>query len=352
MDQNDSRAELDVLRDQHRILGLAEGFFQSSILFALLKLRVFELIGDAVKPLGELANELGARPATLARLLNAAVALELLETVHDSSYRLSPASRSAFLVPLANGYLGNWIRSLAFLSVSLQELHERVLQTNSAVEHLGHIGGDKEETENFIWAMHDYGATRGKELADYLDTTGCKNLLDLGCGSGIYSFILGMKNPRLALHLLDSRDVLQIAKSVQSNYRLVNNVHYHPANILTDEVAGEFDIVLVSNLLHLLGHAESVVLLKRAYKMVAPGGSLVVQAQFLRDDRLGGRWPIFLDLVQLCTSREGANHSVQETKSWLQQAGFARIEFCQMSLVNTNSYLRAYKPSAVGISSL
>ena len=76
-----------IIRDQVAVLSVAEGFFQSSVLFALLKLRVFERIGDGGKTLDELAAELAARPETLARLLNAGVLLLLLETQDGLTYR-------------------------------------------------------------------------------------------------------------------------------------------------------------------------------------------------------------------------------------------------------------------------
>jgi hypothetical protein len=69
----------------------------------------------------------------------------------------------------------------------------------------------------------------------------------------------------------------------------------------------------------------------------------VIQAQFMRDDRLGERWPLLLDLLMLCLTPEGRNHSVGETREWLESAGFSDIEFRVMSIWNTNSYLRAWR---------
>jgi hypothetical protein len=76
---------------------------------------------------------------------------------------------------------------------------------------------------------------------------------------------------------------------------------------------------------------------------VKPGGSLVIQAQYLQDDRRGGRWPVFLDLIQLCITRHGRNHSVAETRGWLEEAGFTQVEHRSMSVYNTNSFLRGYR---------
>jgi len=119
--------------------------------------------------------------------------------------------------------------------------------------------------------------------------------------------------------------------------------HYLPLDALNDDIPGTYDIILVSNMLHGLGEHASRELIRRLFSSVNPGGSLVIQAQYLRDDRLGGRWPVFLDLIQMCVTENGRNHAPAETKRWLEEAGFKNVQFCGMTLLNTNSYLRGYK---------
>lgn len=70
------KSDSEIKREQLEVLSIAEGFFQSSILFALLKLKIFECIGEESKTLDELAAVLDTRPETIARLLNAGVVLK------------------------------------------------------------------------------------------------------------------------------------------------------------------------------------------------------------------------------------------------------------------------------------
>jgi SAM-dependent methyltransferase len=331
-----------VARDQIAVLSVAEGFFQSSVLFALLKLRVFERIGDGDKTVQELATELGARPETLARLLKAGAVLKLLESQDGVAYRLAPMCCSVLLPSADENYLGNWIRNLDYFRLALSTLDEAVLNSGPTVDPSAHLGSDQDRTREFTLAMHNYASLRGKELARYLSTAGCKSLLDVGCGPGTYAFHLGMRNPQLRLYLLDSSGVLEVAKEVQARYPLENEVHYLPADALRDEIPGSYDLVLVSNTLHMLGEQASRALIRRLHKSVNPGGSLVIQAQFLRDDRGGERWPVLLDLIQLCITSAGRNHSVQETRRWLEEAGFVNIQFCAMTMLNTNSFVRGH----------
>jgi hypothetical protein len=112
---------------------------------------------------------------------------------------------------------------------------------------------------------------------------------------------------------------------------------------MKEEIPGSYDIILVSNAIHMLGEKANRKLVSRLYRSVNPHGSLVIQAQYLRDDRMGGRWPVLLDLIQLCITADGRNHSVGETRQWMEEAGFNNIQYCPMTLLNTNSYLRGYK---------
>lgn len=332
-----------IKKRQIEILSLAEGFFQSSILFALLKLKVFERIDGGSATLQELAAKLDARPETLARLLNAGVVLKLLDSKDGVRFSLSQISRSVLSPSSGEQYLGDWVRSLDYFCAPLLKLDEAVLRSGPTIEPSAHLGGDRESTRSFTLSMHNYAALRGKELADYLDTSGCLSLLDLGCGPGTYAFYLGMRNPDLGLYLADHPVVLETAREIQARYPLKNDVRYLPLDALKDDIPGSYDVVLVSNVLHGLGERASRALIRRLYDSVNQGGSLVIQAQYLRDDRLGGRWPVFLDLIQLCVTESGRNHAPEETRQWLEEAGFRDVEFRSMTLLNTNSYLRGYK---------
>jgi SAM-dependent methyltransferase len=329
--------------NQIDVLSVAEGFLESSVLFALLKLNIFEHIGQDSKTLDELALELDVRPETLARLLNAGVVLKLLESKDGLNFRVMSTYRSTLLPSAGENYLSNWIRNLDYFRAALSNLDEAILKSGPTVDPSDHLGKDKEQTREFILAMHNYASLRGKELARFLDTAKCKTMLDLGCGPGTYAFHLGMSNPSLQLYLLDLPEVLEVAKEVQTRYPIANEVHYLPLDVVKDEIPGSYDVILISNTLHMLGERASRELIKRLYKSINHGGSLVIQAQYLQDNRLGGRWPILLDLIQLCITSEGRNHSVGETRRWLEEGGFVEIEYSPMTLLNTNSFLRGYK---------
>lgn len=344
MNQYNMPSDKEIELSRIHILSIAEGFFHSSILFALLKLRIFELIGEGSRTLDELARELNAEPDTLARLLNGGVALKLLEPEDGQRYRVSSSSRMVLLPSAGESYIGDWILNLDFFRTALSRLDEGALLSRPTVDPLAHVGADRETTRKFTMAMHNYAFSRGKELANFLDTTGCSSILDLGCGPGTYAFHLGQKNPALKIFLIDRPEILEVTKEIRQRYAIKNEVNYLPrTDVLSSDIPGSYDLILVSNTLHMIGEKGSRRLIKDLYQSINPGGSLVIQANFLRDDRMGDKWSVFVDLVQLCTTSEGKNHSVKETKKWMEEAGYKNIEYNQMTFFNNNSFLRGYK---------
>ena len=112
------------------------------------------------------------------------------------------------------------------------------------------------------------------------------------------------------MNLLDFPEVLKIAEEVRLRYALKNEIRYIAADALRDEITGAYDIILISNMLHQLGHEASSALIERLYRSVNPGGSLVVQARYLKERTGRAKECPFLDLLELCITSAGKNHSL------------------------------------------
>lgn len=326
---------------QVELLSMAQGFLASSVLFALLRLGIFDLLSGAERSIEELAAVTGGRPEHLARLLNAGVMLGLLKTTDRVSYRIPTEFQRLLVAADEPGYLGHWLRFMDSWYAPFATLDESVLQGGRTNMYTLDAGIIRQNT----LAMHNFASVRGKELTAFLDTSACRTVLDVGCGPGTYSFELGLRNPELRLHLLDLPAVLEVTREVRAQYDLANDINYIPRDLSTDDIPGTYDLVLVSNVLQAFDEEKIQLLLRQLYASVNPGGSLVVQAQFLDDDHLGPRWPIFVDLGCLCFTPGGRNHSLAETRRWLEETGFENIEQSRMSLFNANSFIRGYRRS-------
>ncbi len=347
MQSNDSKntgttSERALTRRQIDLLSIAEGFFESSILFALNKLDIFNIVGEDDKTLSQIARETSAAPESLSRLLNAGVATKFLVSNDAITFCVAEKWKPVLLRSYGDSYLGSWLSLLHYLSASMIDLDQAAVDGKPTVNLLDSKVHD--DIFEFTMAMHNYAVYRGRDLVRFLDLGGCRTLLDLGCGPGTYGLELASANPDLSLFLLDLPEVLEVTREVVEKYSINEPVNYLAIDVTQQEIPDSYDVVLVSNTLHMLSEENSRKLLQRLYRNVNPGGSLIVQFQSLNDNRMGGRWPIMLDLVQMCITENGRNHSVGETREWMEDAGYKDIEYCGMTLMNTNGFLRGYRP--------
>ena len=89
------------------VLDLLEAFRRSKVMFAAVSLGIFDALEDGPRPAAELAEALSLHPDALARLLDAAVGLKLLERRGDA-YANTPAA-SAYLCKRSPSRLTGYI---------------------------------------------------------------------------------------------------------------------------------------------------------------------------------------------------------------------------------------------------
>jgi len=312
----------------------------------LFKLNVFELIDKGINSSEKLAEEIGCNQALLRRLLRAGISIGLLESQHMEEYALSAMAQDTLISQNNQNYIGNGLKNLGFFQQAFFDIDNVIKEETPPHIKEDQLHANDGTITDFIKAMDDYANFQAADLADNLDTRAYDSLLDLGCGPGTYSFHLGKQNPRLSLYLADLPNVIKITKKVKAAYKLNNPVEFISTDVVKEPVEGKYDIILLSNILHMVGKTISANIIKQLYYNINEGGSIVIQGQFMADSlEKDTMAPLFLDMVLLSTTKTGENHSFAETNRWLESAGFTNISYVPMSIFNPCSYVKADKKS-------
>jgi ubiquinone/menaquinone biosynthesis C-methylase UbiE len=331
---------LEDIKKQVEALSIAESFFTSAVLFALAELKVFHAFAGGPKSLEQLHQHAGGDKEALQAVLDAGVALKIT-TKQGDRYHARPALVDALGNPNSPAYLSEYVAFLRVLSDPILDL-ARVVRTGKPSPNVA-LMDDAYASGMMTEGMDAYARSRGVELLDRIDFSNTKTFLDLGSGPGTYSFAIAEKYPALKATLLDMAQPIEIARRIAAERGMKDRVQFIAADALTYSSDATYDTIFISNTLHMLGPKASIALLKRIYPMVAPGGRVIIQAQFLHDTRTSPRWPTLLNLVQVATTQAGRNHAIGETSDWLRQAGFTKVEHVPFSLWNTNSALIGYR---------
>jgi len=275
-------------------------------------LQVFTLLEERPCSAEDLAAMTGARVVPLTALLDACAGLDLLSV--ERGVYANRAAASAYLVEGRPYYHGDLFRVFASEAPAWQGLRA-LLRERPGSE-------DEVDAAQFTRAMHALGVLGEAEaLAGSIDLSDRRDLVDVGCGSGVYSLALCRRNPQLRATLIDRPEVLEVAAGYVAESGLQPHVSLVPGDFLHDGYGRDRDVVLLSDVLY----QESEIcrsMLRLAFEALKPNGLLVIRGYFT--DREAGQGPFgaLFDLDRLLENRAREPLLVERLLRWLVDVGF------------------------------
>lgn len=311
---------------EHRrfILQLLRAYRPARVLIACAELGVFEALGTETLGAAELARRVGADPDALGRLLNAAVALGLLER-KPGGYANGPAAL-ACLAGETDLYLGNLARWEGVF-------YRRWTRLEEAVRLGGRPPGNVQDEPEPGWVrafelgLYDLARTVAPVVAEllgpFIPQDRPVQVIDVGGGHGAFSIALARRYPNLEAIVFDLPPVVAVAGELLARAGMTGQVRTRAGDFKVDRLGeAEFDLALVFAVLVAEDDAEKRRLLGKVFSALRPGGAVVVREFFLDDDRTGPPDAAMFDLHMLVSTDRGRAHTVREVFGWLEAAGF------------------------------
>lgn len=230
--------------------------------------------------------------------------------------RNSPAYQGAYL-DLVHRQWENWAR----LTDSVR--------TGKPIEDDG--PDDPEYRRSFTWAMHQRSEKPAKQVAAQLDLSNAKTLLDVGGGPGTYALEFLKRNPALQAGIWDRAPALEVAGEIAEPLRHGKRLSCYPGDLFDDPVPGTFDVMWISNVLHIFSPAENKTLFRKLKRALNPGGRILIQDTFL----MGKPGFDVLDtnlfaVTMLLFTPTGNTYSAQAVQQWLKTCGLRKTRCLQL----------------------
>jgi SAM-dependent methyltransferase len=191
-----------------------------------------------------------------------------------------------------------------------------------------HVVGDAESNRVFIRAMHARGLDRGRKIATALNLDGVHRVADIGGGAGSYLIALAEQISGLDATLFDLNLTLQNAREIIEEHDPSLKIKLVEDDIFknTKPFGDDFDLVLLSNIIHIVGPEENIALLKRIRHSLAPGGRLVIQDFLLDETATEPQGAALFAVVMLVSTETGRAWRERDVRQWLQEAGFTDVQ--------------------------
>jgi SAM-dependent methyltransferase len=291
-----------------------------SVITTASRLELFSRLEGGSMDAERLADETGCVPQLLGALLDACVAMGVLCREGDR-YRNSHLS-SAHLVEWRPLYVGHILEIQARGTPRWGRLLQMVTtgQPQEGPDELG------EQHPVFTRAMNDLGMLdEASALAAAVDLSACRSLVDLGCGSGLYSINLCRRFPQLTATLVDREQVLPTTNEMIVASGLADRIRVRAGDMETDPIGEGVDAVLLSDSLY-YDAATAKRILRSVRTALNAGGNVIIRGYYSDP---GASEPVFgaifrLNLLLFDPDRTPPN--LGDITSWLEEVGFHGVQ--------------------------
>jgi SAM-dependent methyltransferase len=217
-----------------------------------------------------LAAELGLAPGPVRKLVDALAALGVADRGADETYRLAEA-----LVPL-------FAEGGADFTAFLEHSHDMYTAWGDNLEAWVRGGDwagrqrDAAGIARFGAAMRAMGAAVAARVAEAVDLSAARRLIDLGGGVGQYAEAFCRANPRLFAVVVDIPEVARLGRERVAGTELEARIAFEGGDYIEGGSGGGFDLALLANVLHQEPAERAAAMIARAASELVQGGRLLI----------------------------------------------------------------------------
>lgn len=132
-----------------------------------------------------------------------------------------------------------------------------------------------ERAREFTRMLYEVHQDLANQIAELLDLSDVKRMMDLGGGSGVVSMALLRKYPALTSTVVDIENVCIAGREIAAEEGLSDRISYHVADFATGEFPNSFDLILQCDV-----GVHNMDLYLKLFGSLKPGGRLVFVEHF------------------------------------------------------------------------
>lgn len=316
-------------RRARALFDLCAGFVYAQVLYACVRLRLFDILSEGPQTLATLSRRLSLGPEAAERLLKAAVSLRLVARRGGARYGLGPLGAAM----VGNPAVTAMIEHHALLYADLRDPVALLRGERDGValasywpyagaERPGELG--PEEVKGYTTLMSASQALVAAEVLDAYPIRRRRCLLDVGGGEGAFLISAAERAPDLQLILFDLPAVAARAEARFAASGLGRRARAIGGSFLSDPLPEGADAIALVRVIHDHDDAAALAILRAVRRALPPDGTLLL-AEPMAGAR--GAEPVgdaYFGFYLLAMG-SGRARSPDELTALLRSAGFDRI---------------------------
>ena len=309
----------------------AYAVYQPFAMLAGMQLDLFTPLGSGAMNAEKLAESLNIQATKLSPLLYALVTANLL-TVEDGVFfnteeanKFLVRGRPDYVGGLAGFYNGLWRATLN----TAESIRNGKPQAKFDWKSL-----PKDRLYNYFSSQYQGSLRAGRQLANKIDFTKFKRLIDAGGGTGGCSIGICEKFQNLEGVVVDLPEVVSISERFITEADMSDRISIMATDLTDSPPDGSYDVAVLRALIQVLSPEQAKKVLKHVARVMEPGGSIYIVGSVLDDTRLFPPASVAFSLVFLNVYDDGQSYTEKEYHDLLIQAGFADISFEHEAMID------------------
>ncbi len=337
------KAEIPQPWAAEEILALGRSYQGAAVLAAAAELDLFNPLCSAPLPAADLARRLQCDQRAVTILLDALVALRLLEK-SGGNYAL-PSGLDAFLTPGGTQSVLAMAQHQAHCLRNWAQLGQ-VVKTGRPAPCMPGVRGRDGAQEAFIGAMHNVSAPNADQVIQAVQPLQFQHLLDIGGASGTWTIAFLRACPSAQATLFDLPHVMPLARRRMAAAGLEQRVQLVPGDFTCDALPPGADLAWVSAIVHQNSRAQNRDLFAKVLAALVPGGRIAIRDILMEEDRTRPTAGALFAINMLVATEGGGTFTFAELREDLEAVGFDKVAVLRQDEA-MNAVVVAQKPGAV-----
>jgi SAM-dependent methyltransferase len=313
-----------------KILQLGTGFWGSKTLLSAIELGVFTELGKGALDGESLRARLQLHPRSARDFFDALVALGLLKRAGPRY--ANTAETALFLDRNKPSYVGGILemcnaRLYGFWGSLTDGL--RTGQPQNEVKTGGDffrtLYGDPQRLEGFLKAMTGLSIGSAQVIAKKFPWKKYRTFVDVGCAQGGVAVEIALAHKHLNGGGMDLPVVQPAFEAYARSRGVGKRLRFHPGDFFKDALP-LCDVMIMGHILHDWSLEEKMMLLRKSYEALTPGGALIVHEALIDDERKKNAFGLLMSLNMLIETHGGFDFTGADCRKWMKEAGFKRTQ--------------------------
>lgn len=263
------------------LFDIVAGFVYSQVLFACVRLKLFEILAEGPQSLEALAKRIDLSPEGALRLLRAAVSLRLVSPCGDKQYALGELGAAMIGNPGIAAMVEHHAMVYADLADPVALLRGETKRTALSdywayAANAEAAQADDQSIDGYTALMSNSQSLIAGDVLDAYSLKGHQCLLDVGGGDGTFLVSAAKRWPHLKVILFDLPAVAERARARFEREGIADRATAVGGDVMRDPLPEGADVVSLVRVLHDHNDAEALGIIKAARRVLPAGGALLV----------------------------------------------------------------------------